>query len=106
MSDVRLLREVDDMESWEPHTLSIPESLILHPHKTSPCPLSLFCSINGNSDITGTQIVVFLLIQLGTFVETPLIMNNDENGKHCFLKCENNNDFNKLLTSLICCDSC
>ena len=106
MSDVRLLQEVEDMEHWVPQTLSIPESLILHPHKTSSSPLSLFCSINGNYEITGTQIVVFLLIQLGTLVETPVIMSNDENGKHCFLKCENNNDLNKLLKSLSCCDSC
>ena len=106
MSDVRLLKEVEDMEHWEPHTMSIPESLILHRHKKSPSPLSVFCSINGNSDITGRQIVVFLLMQLGTLVETPVIVNNDENGKHCFLKCENNNDFNKLVKSLSCCDRC
>ena len=103
MSDIR--QEVEDMDHWIPQTLPIRDSIVIHPHMTTPSPLSLYCSIDGNNEITGRQIVVFLLINLGTLVETPVIMRTD--GKHfCFLKCENKSDLNKLLKSLSCCDCC
>ena len=105
MADKRLMMEAEAMDHWVPQTRPIRESIIIHPHMTTESPLSLYCSIDGNNEITGRQIVVFLLINLGTLVETPVIMRTD--GKHfCFLKCENENDLNKLLRSLSCCDGC
>ena len=76
------------MNHWVPQTLPIPESLILHPHKTSPSPLSLYCSIDENCDITGTQLVMFRLSHLGTYFESLVIRTDEKGDRFCFLKCE------------------